>query len=224
MIPLQIIGIQSKSNKYFMTKKITEPAKKKAPAKKASSKKNKSEDEAAGYERPLMDEPNEKKDAHAITSTKAEQEFNVEVTSAKLKDIFLYASWKNMNPLDKGNFDRDGENPIHDDLKKAFGGLSQHLAAMSEQYNNEGKLDSDKIVCRGFSIGSNGEGVTLHGTRLLGNGKPFNFNSPFYKWDNDPSESLFEEDSNGLKSAINTCRAEVIQYLFKSKYQAEIRQ
>lgn len=94
---------------------------------------------------------------------------------------------------------------------------------MSEQYGNDGKLDSGKIVCRGFSIGSNGEGVTLHGTRLLSNGKPFNFNTPFYKWDNDPSASLFEEDSNSLKSDINSLRAEVIKYLFKHKYQPEIK-
>jgi hypothetical protein len=213
-----------------MSKKIIEkaPPKKadKKPAAKKPVKKNKGEED--DFNDPVWIDPNKQaEDALANEKrkpevTKAEKEFNVEVTSAKLKDIFLSASWKNMSPQDKGSYDRDGENPVHDDLKKAFSGLNKHLAAMSEQYNNDGDLDSDKIVCRGFSIGGNGEGVTLHGTRLLSNGKPFNFNTPFYKWDSDPSETLFNEESNSLKSAINTLRAEIIQYLFKHKYQAEI--
>lgn len=206
-----------------MAKSTKTTSEKKAPKKNGTKKQQDPEDD---FDAPVYIDPNiqakaaiEKPEREVTT---AEKEFNVEVTSAKLKDIFLYASWKNMNPLDKGTFDRDGENPVHEDLKRAFEGLNSHCALMSEQYNNDGELDSGRIVCRGFSIGSNGEGVTLHGTRLLTNGKPFNFNTPFYKWDSDPSETLFKEDSNSLKSAINTCRAEIIQYLFKSKYQADI--
>lgn len=154
---------------------------------------------------------------------KKEKELSVEVLKAKItNDIFLYSEYKVNLKDDKGSFKKDGENPVHDDLKKAFSGLAPHLAALSEQYNSDGKLDDSKIVCRGFSIGGNGEGVTLFGTRLLTNGKAFNFNTPFYKWDTDPSETLFKDDAVDLRSAVNKCRAEVIQYLFKHKYQPEV--
>lgn len=152
-----------------------------------------------------------------------EKELSVEVLKAKItNDIFLYSEYKVNLKDDKGSFKKDGENPVHEDLKKAFSGLAPHLASMSEQYNGDGKLDDNKIVCRGFSIGSNGEGVTLFGTRLLSNGKAFNFNTPFYKWDTDQSESLFKDDAVDLRSAVNKCRAEVILYLFKHKYQPEV--
>lgn len=199
----------------------------------AKQKKQQVDDDDDDFDDPVWIDPNEQAKA-ALSSekqkepqehnvTQDEKEFNVEVTKAKItNDIFLSASWKVISKVDRGSYDKNGENPIHDDLKKSFENLNKHLADMSQQYNADGKLDSGRIVCRGFSIGSNGEGVTLHGTRHLSNGKAFNFNSPFYKWDNEPGEQLFEEEAESLKTAINKCRSEIIQYLFKHKYQAEV--
>lgn len=213
---------------------VDQPKAKKTTSKKPSTKKQQITDEEDDFNDPVWIDPNEQAKA-ALTSkkqdteqerpvTKDEKEFNVEVTKAKItNDIFLSASWKVVSKEDRGSYDKDGENPIHDDLKKSFEGLNHHLASMSQQYNSDGKLDTSRIVCRGFSIGSNGEGVTLHGSRHLSNGKAFNFNTPFYTWDNEPGELLFEEESESLKSAINKCRSEIIQYLFKHKYQPEIK-
>lgn len=203
---------------------------KKTAGKKTSKASKAAIDEQDDFNDPVFIDPNiqasketgKSKPEHEVTHS--EKEFNVEVLKAKITDdIFLSAAWKIMSKNDRGSYNKDGENPIHDDLKQAFAGLNPHLASLSEQYNEEGALDSDRIVCRGFSIGSNGEGVTLHGSRHLSNGKSFNFNSPFYKWSADQPELAFEEETNSLKGAVNTCRAEVIKYLFKHKYQPEIK-
>lgn len=200
---------------------------------KASRKKK--EDEK--YERPLTDPfPDDQDDnplgapalpdppAPDTNNTPQEKELSVEVLKAKItNEIFLYSEYKVNTKDDKGTFKKDGENPIHDDLKHAFAALTPHLASLAEQFNTKGKLDKAQITCRGFGIGSNGEGVVLHGTRLLSNGKAFNFNTPFYRWDTEKSESLFGDDAEDLRSAINTCRAEVIKYLFKHKYQPETK-
>lgn len=188
----------------------------KAPVKKRIPKKSK-QDEQDDFNDPVWIDPK-------LQSKSADDLINVEVTKAKIvNDIFLSASWKIMSKNDKGSYAKEGENPIHEDLKDAFMGLNAHLAKLSEQYNESGSLDSDRIVCRGFSIGGNGEGVTLHGSRHLSNGKSFNFNSPFYKWTSDQPELDFAEETNSLKVSINVCRAEVIKYLFKHKYQPEIQ-
>lgn len=190
----------------------------KKPSKKKVSKSKKNVHEHDLYEHPLMDEPLDNK------KSKSFEKPVIEILKAKIRnDNFLSASWKNLTDIDKGLNDRDGENIIHQDCRNAFAQLNVHLARLAYQYNEKGKFDTGNIVCKGFSVGANGEGVTLHGTRILGNGKPFNFNSPFYKWDTEDGESIFgEDDSSSLKGAINTCRAEVIKYLFHHKYQEEI--
>lgn len=214
-----------------MAKKNDTDVLEKAPVKKRTSKKSK-QDEQDDFNDPVWTDPKLQsksaddliKNVNDTKETSREKEFNVEVTKAKItNDIFLSASWKLMSKNDKGSYGVDGENPIHEDLKDAFMGLNAHLAKLSEQYNESGSLDSDRIVCRGFSIGGNGEGVTLHGSRHLSNGKSFNFNSPFYKWTSDQPELDFAEETNSLKVSINICRAEVIKYLFKHKYQPEIQ-
>jgi hypothetical protein len=236
-----------------MTKKLTElqskkdqslpPVKSIAPAKQSPKKQSKkeSQQDLEGdlnsqastdtkvkpplYERPLMDPlPDEKKDHHE-PGTKVEKEFSVEIFKAKItNEIFLYTEYKVNSKDDKGTVKKDNENPIHKDLKKAFDALTPHLAAMAEQYTNDGKLDKSQITCRGFGIGGNGEGVVLHGTRLLSNGKAFNFNTPYYKWDTEKSESLFADEAGDLRIAVNACVSEVILYLFKHKHQPEINQ
>ncbi|MEO8824100.1 MAG: hypothetical protein ABI366_11060 [Ginsengibacter sp.] len=214
-----------------MAKKSNTPVLEKKPAKKRASKKIIPDDQD-DFNDPVWIDPKLQsktaselvKNVNGTKDDSPEKEFNVEVTKAKISnDIFLSASWKIMSKNDKGSYAKEGENPIHEDLKNAFIGLNTHLAKLSEQYNESGALDSDRIVCRGFSIGGNGEGVTLHGSRHLSNGKSFNFNSPFYKWTSDQPELDFAVETNSLKASINICRAEVIKYLFKHKYQPEIQ-
>lgn len=209
-----------------MAKKIND-AETKKPAKKSAIRKDQIKKglakEDVHSERKLMD-PFPEDDQYETYSRPREKELSVEVLKAKItNEIFLYSEYKVNQKDDKGTFKKDGENPIHDDLKKAFAALTPHLANLAEQYNNSGELDKAQITCRGFGIGGNGEGVTLSGTRLLTNGKPFNFNTPYYKWDTDKSESLFEDEADDLRVAVNKCIAEVIKYLFKHKYQPELQ-
>lgn len=196
----------------------------KKPLKKASSKKSNGVKETPDdFDEPVWIDPN-KQAAEAIESTnkkKPEKELAVEILKAKIVDhLFLYAEYKINTKDDKGTIKKDGENPIHKDLTDAFEKLNPYLAAMADQYDAKGTLDS-QINCRGYAV--NGKGVVLHGTRHISNGKAFNFNTPFYQWDTEQSESLFPtEEENDLKGAVNKCSAEVIQYLFKHKYQPEV--
>ncbi len=85
--------------------------------------------------------------------------------------------------------------PIHTDLKLAFESLAIHLAVMvyfvkPGQIKDIANVKPD--LFEGFNVtsfslgGDDGkEGVTLSGTRILSNGKAFNFNTPFYRFEED---------------------------------------
>ena len=104
---------------------------------------------------------------------------------------------------------------VHPDLMAKFRKLDEHLAAMTNQREADGKI-SDQVVCRAFSLRGDdeGEGVVLSGHRILPNGKALILNSPFIRFDDDDAYSSLEE----LVDHINECEEEVKHYLFSGKH------
>lgn len=142
---------------------------------------------------------------------------HTDIKKAKIKnELFLEVEYNELLKDGTNTVKKDCTAPVHDDLKKCFKKLDAYLASQSEQYTKDGEVDSARVTCRGFSISNDGEGVTLTGTRILENGKAFNFNSPYIKWDDEGAEKL--------RVTLNVCKAEVIKYLFEGKHQPEAQQ
>lgn len=116
------------------------------------------------------------------------------------------------------------QSPIHKDLKIAFEKLCIHFALMvgfvdfksvKDIENPKVELFEDFKVTQ-YSIGGTDEhGVTLTGYKTLGNGKAFNYNTPFYLFDQ--AEESRYKFMDSLQKAIHVIESEVYQYLDGSK-------
>lgn len=83
----------------------------------------------------------------------------------------------------------------HADLTKAFDNLRPHLAMLCEQteaanlkeFDTLNEEDIAKAVSAysagSFSLGSNGEGITISGYKILKSGKVLNLNTPHQEFD-----------------------------------------
>lgn len=189
-----------------------------ATEKKPRRSKNQIEADNENYEREFMDEP----EARSPEEKKPEAPLRTignEIKKAKIKnELFLEVEYSEMIKDGTNTVKKDCTAPVHNDLKSAFQKLDVHLTGISHQYNSEGELDFENVTCTGFSIGGNGEGVKLFGTRKLDPGGAFNFLSPFHKWDGDTVEY---DGSDGLRAAVSLCKAEVTKYLFEGKHQPD---
>lgn len=190
--------------------KFTAAATDKKPRKPRSKK-----DDNDHFERQFMDEPG----AQDPPPPKPERTIGNDIRKAKIKnEIFLEVEYSEMIKDGTNTVKKDCTAPIHNDLKAAFQKLSIHLTGIAQQYNSVGDLDFENITCTGFSIGGNGEGVKLFGTRKLEPGGAFNFLSPYHKWD---AETVDYDGQDDLRAAISTCKTEVTKYLFEGKHQPD---
>ena len=146
---------------------------------------------------------------------------NVTIKKASIKDgNYLSVEYTEFKPDGISKFNQDCKIPVHTDLKTAFAELDIHLANMSFQRDKKGKIDTDTISCKGFSIGGNGEseGVTLTGIRTLESDKTLNISSPFQRFDGD----FFEyKQMDELIDALDKCKFEVMAYLFDGKHEED---
>jgi hypothetical protein len=180
--------------------------------KKTRSKKADDNDQ---YERQFIDEP----EAQTPPPPKPERTIGNDIRKAKIKnEIFLEVEYSEMIKDGTNTVKKDCTAPIHNDLKAAFQKLDVHLTAIAQQYNSSGEFDFENVTCTGFSVGGNGEGVKLFGTRKLDPGGAFNFLSPFHKWD---AETVEYDGRDGLRGAIAAAKAEVTKYLFEGKHQPD---
>jgi hypothetical protein len=110
----------------------------------------------------------------------------VTIKKATIKDgLFLAVKFEENTPSGTNSVSKDCTAPIHDDLRKAFQGLDEHLAEICHQYNETGAIDTENISCNGVAFGGgNGDsgGVTLIGSRHLDDGNVVNLTSPFKKY------------------------------------------
>lgn len=97
----------------------------------------------------------------------------------------------------------------HADLTKAFASLKPHLAILCEQTEAVDLKDLDSLSdesiaeavtsysVSSFSLGSNGEGITISGSKDLKSGKVLNLNSPHQEfdgtYDNEPYLSMAKD-------------------------------
>lgn len=170
-----------------------------------------------------VEEPKIYQDVDDHFEREAERISTANIQKAKLKnEIFIYIEYSETIPDGSGtnSIKSDSTAAVHNDLKKAFQKLDLHLAGLAEQFTLEGLLNSGSTTCTGFAIGGEGTGVTLSGYRLLSNGKAFNFNTPFIKW-NDPTADY--EGARQLRISVNRCVLEVKRYLFENKHQPDIQ-
>lgn len=109
--------------------------------------------------------------------------------------------------------------PIHPDLKKAFDALIIHFAIMTGQLPLKSVKDitnfKDELIegfkVSGISIGGDNEGITLTGTRLLWNGKAFNSNTPYYKFEESDQTRYTHMDD--LIERLDRVKDELIKYM-----------
>lgn len=104
----------------------------------------------------------------------------------------------------------------HPDFVDAIKGLTGHLAALTEQYNSEGKLDIDNIETRGlhFRGEDEKEGVTVTGVRRLSNNRAIVLNTPFLRWNNDEAYNDMDNLNEAAMKAIDEAQA----YLMDGKH------
>lgn len=191
--------------------KSTDTATDKKP-RKARSKKSDADDH---YEREFIDEP----EKESPPPPKPERTIGNDIKKAKIKnELFLEVEYSEMIKDGTNTVKKDCTAPIHNDLKAAFQKLDVHLTGISEQYKEDGILDNENVTCKGFSIGGDGEGVILFGSRKLSTGKRLNFLSPYHEWD---AESVEYEGFDDLRAAIAKCKSEVSKYLFDGKHQPD---
>lgn len=158
---------------------------------------------------------------------------HVKVKSATIKSG-LFLSYKydlTGNDVTNAN-STSSDAPIHDDLRAAFRNLTPFFAHRTEEITNDDLVqeaidnpeahlvrDEDlpedavqpflKYKVTGFTIGGkqDGEGVIIHGYKILADGNPVAFNTPFTKYD---SDYKFASD---LFEAIEKCKYEVNEYM-----------
>jgi hypothetical protein len=111
----------------------------------------------------------------------------------------------------------------HPDLKTAFEALTIHFCLMTGQVPVKMVKDVSNYkpeIIEGFrvssySIGGDREGITITGTRLLPNGKAFNSNTPYYKFEeSDQTRYTFMDE---LIEDLETLESELKQYVSGSK-------
>ena len=111
----------------------------------------------------------------------------------------------------------------HPDLKLAFEALTIHFCLMTGQVGIKTVKDVSNYkpeIIEGFrvssySIGGDREGITITGTRLLPNGKAFNSNTPYYKFEeSDQTRYTFMDE---LLEDIEILENELKQYVSGSK-------
>lgn len=111
----------------------------------------------------------------------------------------------------------------HPDLKKAFEALTIHFCLMTGQVPVKSVKDVSNYkpeIVEGFrvssySIGGDREGITITGTRLLPNGKAFNSNTPYYKFEeSDQTRYTFMDE---LLEDLRSLEYELQQYVSGSK-------
>lgn len=146
---------------------------------------------------------------------------NVTIKKASIKDgNYLSVEYTEFKPDGVSKFSQDCKIPVHQDLKMAFAVLDDHLENLSFQRDKKGKIETDAISCKGFTIGGSGEseGVTLTGIRTLESDKILNISSPFQRFDGDFYEYKQTEE---LIEALDTCKSEVLAYLFEGKHEED---
>lgn len=111
----------------------------------------------------------------------------------------------------------------HPDLKTAFEALTIHFCLMTGQVPVKSVKDVSNYkpeIIEGFrvssySIGGDREGITITGTRLLPNGKAFNSNTPYYKFEeSDQTRYTFMDE---LIEDLETLESELKQYVTGAK-------
>lgn len=119
----------------------------------------------------------------------------------------------------KAPFRDKRESPInpHPDLIAAFNRLAPHIAALTEQYDAEGQLDSLNIEARGYTLDGEEEkeGITITGQRKISSNRQITLNTPFLKWET--GENTYENITK-LNADIDACNKEVLAYLVDGKY------
>lgn len=142
----------------------------------------------------------------------------VTINKAKLaKGLHLEVDYSQHQNGSVDNVSQACSADVHDDLRAAFKKLAPHLAALTEQFDKEGKL-VDTIECRGFSIKGDdeAEGITLTGLRNLSSGRTITLNSPFLKWNSD-----VYGDVDQLQEDVDAAIEEVREYLFNNKHKSD---
>ena len=151
-----------------------------------------------------------------MSNTQSPFQGKVEVTKAKLKKgIKLEADY--LHTLPDGTINNHSvkcKHEAHDDLRRAFKVLGVHLGYVAEQFDKKGEMKTEEVFCRSWSIRGEdeNEGITLSGYRLLSNGKAFNFNAPFLKYESDDYQAM-----DALLEDVEKCKNEVILALFENK-------
>ena len=112
-----------------------------------------------------------------------------------------------------GTLKRDGENTVHDDLKKAFEKLNPHLGLLAEMIKTkvDNLEDLSPEIHRDFSVTGftdSGDGVVLTGTKMLSRGKVLNITTPIERWEDSDYQYISE-----LAEAIEACKYEAEEYL-----------
>jgi hypothetical protein len=146
----------------------------------------------------------------------------VTIKKATIKDgLFLAVKFEENTPSGTNSVSKDCTAPIHDDLRKAFQGLDEHLAEICHQYNETGAIDTENISCNGVAFGGgNGDsgGVTLIGSRHLDDGNVVNLTSPFKKY-SDGYSGMAE-----LNELTDNAIREIKLYLFEGKQKPQEQQ
>ncbi len=149
---------------------------------------------------------------------------NTEIKSVKIKDskpVIVYF------PLDENGEHQaeityDKGPKCHPDFEKKLDELKSHAAMLTYFINPTSTksiedLAGNEVVnsfdVSQFNIGGKDEdqGVVIVGYRKLPNGKAFNFNTPFYKFnEGDESRYKFMDD---LQLSLEDCKDEAIAYI-----------
>jgi len=144
----------------------------------------------------------------------------MKITKAKLiKGEFLEVSFSDDNAEVHKSYPSTEAPPI---LKKAFMGLNSHLTDLTEQYDQNGVADYDRVACRGYSVKGDGEKetVVLTGVRTLSNDRSVTLNSPIVS--TDISESSYIRIKS-LVTALEHLREQIITFMDNNKSQEEIQ-
>jgi hypothetical protein len=117
----------------------------------------------------------------------------IDIDKVKLKsEMFLEVEYqKNFEDKHRNQVSEACNAPVHPDLVAAFEKLVPHLAILTEYVPESAApedIDSfehpdlEKFKVTQISIGSDGDGVTITGRRVLKNKKVLNLNAPYTKY------------------------------------------
>jgi hypothetical protein len=144
----------------------------------------------------------------------------IDIDKVKFKnDLFIEVHYKeDFEDKHRNLVHKECNAPVHEDLKKCFERLGVHLPILCE-YLDETQLPEDidslsSPILESFkvtqiSVGADGDGVTITGSRKLKTGKVLNLNAPHTKY--------YEEDgyryAPDLQIAVANLVAEVELYM-----------